>query len=180
MIFEGAEAIGDEIYLYRNFLTEQEAKRYTDVAESFDLDSWEKDPSGAQRYGHEFYELNDVLDKIKSIAPKGLDVEGSSTFTKMVTGSSLDVHDDECVHCSGRVPVDKPEKNSVCLKYGMVIYFSKFTGGEIFYPNQNITIQPNPGDLVIHSSKKECAHGVKEVKAGIRYTLAPYILDKNV
>ena len=50
------------------------------------------------------------------------------------------------------------------------LYFNNFEGGELYYPNQNIIYKPKAGELVIHGSHDECAHGVKPVKSEVRYS----------
>jgi hypothetical protein len=54
--------------------------------------------------------------------------------------------------------------------WGVVVYFNSFTGGQIYYPLQGIEYQPIKGELLIHSSRNHCRHGVKEVISGIRIT----------
>lgn len=67
------------------------------------------------------------------------------------------------------------------LSWGACIYFGDFTGGEIYYPNQEIEIPVQPGDLVIHCALKCHEHGVREVKSGTRYTYSNFSLkaEKN-
>lgn len=178
MIFKDSEKLGNEIYLYRNFISYEESKKLTNVADSIPSDNWHADPLNRKRSGYTYEPLREVLNKIQSIVPEGLSVAGSLTFIKMEIGADLDVHSDECPHCLKK---DKNESNKYyeCTKYGMVIYFSEFEGGEIYYPEQDIIVSPKPGDLVIHGSAKICAHGVKPVTKGIRYSMAPYIVYKN-
>jgi hypothetical protein len=63
--------------------------------------------------------------------------------------------------------------------YATVAYFNKFEGGEIYYPNQNITYKPNIGDLIIHGADENCSHGVKVVLSEKRYSYAAHIYRKN-
>ncbi len=67
------------------------------------------------------------------------------------------------------------------LSWGACVYFGEFTGGEIYYPNQNIEIPVQPGDLVIHGALKSHEHGVRPVKSGVRYTFSNFSLspEKN-
>jgi hypothetical protein len=62
-------------------------------------------------------------------------------------------------------------------KYGIVVYFNEFEGGEIYYPNQDIEYKPNPGDLIIHSAEEHCLHGVRPVKSDIRYSMSGHIYN---
>jgi hypothetical protein len=62
--------------------------------------------------------------------------------------------------------------------YGIVVYFNSFEGGEIFYPSQNVTYAPQPGDLLIHSAEEFCAHQVNAVLKGVRYSYSNAIYKK--
>jgi hypothetical protein len=62
------------------------------------------------------------------------------------------------------------------LDYGVIAYFGEFSGGEVFYPELDIEISPQPGDLVIHGATPRWKHGVKEVSTGIRYAFANFSL----
>lgn len=76
-----------------------------------------------------------------------------------------------------------PDVWSTCcvLSWGACVYFGEFTGGEIYYPNQNIDIPVQPGDLVIHGALKSHEHGVRPVKTGTRFTYSTFSLspEKN-
>lgn len=76
-----------------------------------------------------------------------------------------------------------PDVWSTCclLDYGVIVYFGDFTGGEVYYPNQNIEINVKPGDLVIHCALNCHSHGVKPVKSGIRFAYSNFSLkaEKN-
>jgi len=76
-----------------------------------------------------------------------------------------------------------PDIWSTCclLSWGAIVYFGDFTGGEVYYPNQNVEISVQPGDLVIHGALADCMHGVKKVTSGNRYAFSTFSLaaDKN-
>jgi hypothetical protein len=62
------------------------------------------------------------------------------------------------------------------VKYGAVLYLNDdYEGGEIYYPNVNIKIKPQCGDLVIHPTDLKYSHGVKTVKNGIRYCTTTFL-----
>jgi hypothetical protein len=91
-------------------------------------------------------------------------------------------------HCDspGEDMIDEltvPDVWATCcvLSYGACVYFGEFTGGEIYYPNQNIEIPVQPGDLVIHGALKSHSHGVRPVTSGSRYTFSNFALkpEKN-
>jgi hypothetical protein len=77
----------------------------------------------------------------------------------------------------------QPDRWSTCciIHYGLVVYFGDFTGGEVYYPRQNLECAVQPGDLVIHGAHTDCEHGVREVTSGIRYAYSNFMLpvEKN-
>lgn len=66
--------------------------------------------------------------------------------------------------------------------FSSIIYLNQdFSGGELFFPNQNINIYPKPGLLAIFPSTHEYMHGVKEIFNGVRFTMLnfwTYDIDK--
>ncbi len=77
----------------------------------------------------------------------------------------------------------QPDRWSTCciIHYGLVVYFGEFTGGETYYPRQNLDYAVQPGDLIIHGAHTDCEHGVREVTSGIRYAYSNFMLpiEKN-
>lgn len=65
------------------------------------------------------------------------------------------------------------EDNGMSFRnFSSLIYLNKdFSGGNLFFPNQNITIVPEPGLLAIFPSTHEYMHGVTEVFDGLRFTM---------
>jgi hypothetical protein len=49
-------------------------------------------------------------------------------------------------------------------------YNDDFEGGELYYPQHDITIKPEPGLAVFHPGDINYLHGVKMVKSGERFT----------
>jgi len=57
--------------------------------------------------------------------------------------------------------------------YSSVLYLNDdYEGGELFFPEFNLTIKPKLGDLVTFPTNSMYIHAVKEVKHGTRYTIA--------
>jgi hypothetical protein len=48
---------------------------------------------------------------------------------------------------------------------------SNYEGGRIQFPKYDVSIKPNPGDLIIFPSNGEYRHEVTEVKSGNRFTM---------
>jgi hypothetical protein len=63
------------------------------------------------------------------------------------------------------------QQNSV----GVAIYLNDdFDGGEIYYPNFNISYKPVKGSLICHPGTSEYKHGVKTILGKDRYILSSY------
>ena len=59
--------------------------------------------------------------------------------------------------------------------FGCVYYMNDdYEGGEIYFPNQDITLKPKPNTLVFFPGTLEYLHGVNPVTSGVRYTLTSF------
>lgn len=52
----------------------------------------------------------------------------------------------------------------------VVYYNENFEGGELFFPQHDVSITPHKGLVVTYPGDNEHLHGVKEVVSGVRYT----------
>jgi len=53
-----------------------------------------------------------------------------------------------------------------------LIYINNdYLGGEIYFPDYDISIKPDAGDLVCFPDTPDFVHGVKPITEGIRYTI---------
>lgn len=60
-------------------------------------------------------------------------------------------------------------------KFGCVLYLNEeYEGGEIYFPNQNVSIKPKANTLAFFPGDDEYLHGVKPITSGIRYTLSTF------
>jgi hypothetical protein len=50
-----------------------------------------------------------------------------------------------------------------------------YEGGQVVFPRFNLEVQPEAGDMLIFPSSYAYNHSVKEVKSGIRYSIASWI-----
>lgn len=98
---------------------------------------------------------------------------------------------------SGANLVSEDVWNTCCrLHYGLVVYFGNWEGGEIFYPhvnkngewignnqpydnNEELKIKPENGDLVIHGSHNDYAHGTLPVTKGTRFAFSNFVLPAH-
>ena len=61
------------------------------------------------------------------------------------------------------------------LKYVGILYLNdNYVGGELYFPDHEIEIRPNPGSMYIFSGGTDNIHGVKEITDGVRYSLVSF------
>jgi hypothetical protein len=186
-MFEGCtEKLGEDIYVYKNFLSAEEAKDITDYLESLDESYWLLD-SGRENVMTHTRSL-DIIDpirsRIQSLLSDGYFVGMSTSGTRMLPGNTWGVHTDvydflDILKLADLYADGMEYEEKELSFFGTVVYFNNFDGGEIFYPAQGIVYKQSPGDLVIHGSGDITAHGVKPVTGGKRYSFSSNIL-KNV
>ena len=90
-------------------------------------------------------------------------------FIRWQAGASLDPPHADCVNPDG-TPNASPWRS-----HGAVMYFNEeFEGGELFYPNYNLSVKPKAGLAGIHRADLDCLHGVRKVTSGTRMTASVF------
>lgn len=60
-------------------------------------------------------------------------------------------------------------------KYVAVLYLNDdYEGGELFFPEHDISIRPTPYSLIVFPGGVENIHGVSEITSGVRYTMVSF------
>lgn len=108
------------------------------------------------------YPINLRLDKLFSLFPN-LFLNGVGAMQRQYEGVSLAYH------------IDSLSNPSVV--FANVIYVNDdFTGGELHFPNIDITYRPKKGSLIVFPSSEEYLHGVLPVGPGpTRYALPAFV-----
>lgn len=175
------ETIYDGIYVYRNFLEKEYVDKISAIAfdqarkneELNHSNNWYNDKVFyAEELVYSYKKLSELLMPDFYIVP-----DSSMIITK--TGDEMFVHTDSPEHDN---PIDSPDPFHTChiVDYGTLMYFGEWTGGDLFYPELDITISPRPGDLVIHKSRHPYEHGVRKIESGIRAAQSLFaVSDKN-
>jgi predicted 2-oxoglutarate/Fe(II)-dependent dioxygenase YbiX len=116
------------------------------------------------------YEISQgMLNIITASVPDEKNYIEPPQFVRWREGDLLTPHADN-IEQDGITPNKSPHRT-----YGGVVYLNDdFEGGEIYYPNLNIQVKPEPGMLVIHPADLKFTHGVKKVESGIRYTISAF------
>lgn len=182
----GATKIGEDIYLYKNFILPQSADELFNIAKNSPAEVWQPQFDSNMKIQHYttrfFRDAVFIYNKMKDlpISSDDLILEDSVYLQKYHTGQGMNVHYDN----------NKVEKQIELAKsysdmdefevvkqpvYGIVVYLNEVDGGELFYENQGIVYSPSPGDMVVHSAEKHCAHGVKPLISDLRIVLPSMI-----
>ena len=57
------------------------------------------------------------------------------------------------------------------IEYACIFFLNDdYEGGEIYFPDYEISIKPEPGDLLCFPDQPRYVHGVKEIISGTRFT----------
>jgi hypothetical protein len=177
--------LGDEIYVYKNFVSEEELKNINEFLLSLHDRDWletNKDIKWMLRAEGQKL-LTPIRERIVGLSDSDMTVGPNTVFVKMKKGYSWGIHSDDYEFTEiiekAKSYQEGDEFDLVDLSvYGIVVYFNSFEGGEIFYPEQNIEYHPMPGDMVIHGSGFKCRHGVKEILSDVRYSYSNHISKK--
>ena len=180
-----AKKIGDNIYVYNNFVSNEELKNIISYANNISETSWyEQDPSIKWMLRTENLEiLNNIRNRIINLMSDDLKVGSNTALIKMKKGYAWGVHQDDyefkdLINDSKLYVEGQPFDLVDVSAYGLIVYFNEFLGGEIYYPEQNIEYKPLPGDLLIHGSDEKCKHGVREVFSEFRLSYSNHISKK--
>jgi predicted 2-oxoglutarate/Fe(II)-dependent dioxygenase YbiX len=91
----------------------------------------------------------------------------SYAMSHWIIGESLEAHTDNLKY-------DHPDTHSPRSIINALLYLTDdYTGGEIFFPEVNMSIKPKAGSVVVFDS--DLMHGVNVVKSGTRKTLESHL-----
>lgn len=142
-------------------------------------------------YQNEYSEDSDFIKKI-SIYKKnildtliynyGLDLINFSgtTLRKWYPGEYQDPHAD----CEAEISIvedyayAKPFNNfsSLFIEYAALVYLNNdYEGGEIYFPDYDIIIKPEPNEFISFPGTKYYRHGVKELSKGYRFVMQDFV-----
>lgn len=168
--------IHEGVFLYKNFISEEEASKFNEDLSSFKPEEWFKhenivpgDISGEYWDGKLSLDIVDHLLHSKFInyfAPEFW-ILSYGNFLKLDTGeSSLPEHS----------LAQNMEYYKEIIPYKLALYVSDFGGGEIVFPNLDFEYKPETGDLLIFKASLEHEHYTKEVTSGTRYVYIDYLV----
>jgi hypothetical protein len=121
-----------------------------------------------KQLNYEIYELIDFyIDKMKNVLESKFDVSLSPrppVLVKWTPGTEQRPHADKQLNDGSPNPFPNYDLNS------LIYYNDDFEGGELYYPEHGLCIQPKPGMAVAHPGDIHFLHGVKQIISGERWT----------
>jgi hypothetical protein len=173
--------LSEEVFLYKNFIDKTHCDIILQETQKLSDEAWDVITETGRKISKvNVNSLFKCREKIRSLLNPDCMLGDSLRVQKIIKGGWGPDHTDN----SQFLEIIKANslynnKEKFDLKqnsyYGTVFYFNEFTGGNLFYPNQNFKYHPEPGDLVIHSSEEIARHGIEEVDSTVRYSYANHI-----
>jgi len=144
--FDKAEKITEGAYIFRKSLSEELRLQLVKEQEEAHEDTYYlRDEDGIYLIGRPVgQECIDHVDEILKDSGYWSDLY---LHWMLPAGFKFFVHRDDA----------NPDYSGFYKEWGAVIYLTDFEGGELYYPDQDITCKPNAGDIVIHRS--DLPHG---------------------
>jgi hypothetical protein len=160
--------IGEDIYVFKNFLSVEETKYLTDFVSKISEENW------FGKYSIGFNETKIIRDRIIENIDPSYSLGETECFARLKRGETHGQHSDnhdflDIRKASQSLIEGQPFDLVPDNKYGIVVYLNNFDGGELRYINQNIIYKPEAGEMVIHSAEENCMHEVLPVKSDYRY-----------
>lgn len=171
------QKIGEDIYVFKNFLTIEERKDLTDFVSSIPDSDW------FGRNSIRSSQTKMIRDRIRENVDASYSVGETEFFVRLkrgdIHGPHSDNHDFLDIRKASESFVEGQDFDLVPdNKYGIVVYLNDFEGGELHYINQNIIYKPEAGDMVIHSAEENCMHEVLEVSSDYRYSHPNFLYQR--
>jgi hypothetical protein len=157
------------VYVVDNFLSDEEHQSLYNFINNPDKVSWIKEPWTTERTQEDSIpeDTIELLKKIFEIARLKCmdyyDIEVSDAFlsqyllTKWSVGSKMQPHVDTDA---------QKHQHIVCMYY----INDDYEGGEIVFPDYDLSIRPKSNSLIMFPGNENYLHGVLEVSKGFRYT----------
>jgi hypothetical protein len=102
----------------------------------------------------------------------------SMFYSVMRTGTSNSMHMDNFEYKKNKTPKLKEDSK---YDYSAILYLNEdFTGGELIFPNQGITIYPKTGSIAIFKGDDTTPHEVSTVLSGTRVSIAMFFWPREL
>lgn len=159
--------IHEDIFEIEDFISEEENSLIMNFVSNLHQKSWQKDQD--KQYfkisGNKIFHFldDDIRTRVEKVFYSEYEIQQFLAIYKYAENNKHNRHTDD-----GTV-----EK----VRYGVVVYLNDdFDGGEVFYPELNITYKPKARSMLVH--KASTWHEVLPVKQGNRYVITTFAQDK--
>lgn len=99
-------------------------------------------------------------------------------YGAMLPGAKNTLHmDNHYLHSDTNMITERI--NSGWDKSGILYFNEEYTGGNIFFPLQNLSLKPDAGTFIFFEGNEDNPHEVQEVKTGIRKNLIVFFIRKD-
>jgi hypothetical protein len=182
----GSVTLGEDIYVYPNFISEEERLEILNDINSIPEEKWvghfNEGSQGAETAYSPIEKFIPINKRLSEMLDEGVYLGGSLAATRMKRGWVGPHHTDnfdflDVVKASQSLKEGEDFDTAENSIAGLIIYLNDFEGGELYYSNQDVTYYPKAGDLVIHSSQDHCKHQVQEVKSEVRYSHSSHLFN---
>jgi len=179
--YPGVIKLADEIFLYKNFISKEEASSIHKACLDYPDEIWNTTVNPIEWYNgkttKDVYEAEPLFEKVKSLVEDTHTPTPSLSFVRMFPGNEMHLHRDSCG--DEEATANDDFKTCAITEYGVVIYLNDcFNGGEIYYPDINLEYKPEAGDLLIHHAMIK--HGVRKVIEGVRYCYPTFLIKNSL
>ena len=171
--------VEDHLWEYENFLTEDELQALMEIAAGASEAAWSDNPDveNPEIYVSKALNITDhevgrpIVDSINDR------ISGLFVDTTKLIKTGFIIRNSKSILPKGlhRDDIDLSSPTGVCdCTYGIVIYLNNdFTGGELVYPELDVTYTPKRGSLVVHRAHE--LHGVNDIHDGMRYSMTAFM-----
>jgi hypothetical protein len=188
------EKIEENIWVIKNFISEEDRNRYVEYAENLDEEEWWK--KNRNWWVGKFIVVDNssplsdlsqkLCDGVESILQEDIHLGAFGSIHRLTEGQGMFIHTDNPTEVRdlndehGNKIGETGGHNNYCI-LAMVVYLNDFNGGELYFPGLNVEYKANAGDLVLFpGTGKEYDHGVRPLKAGPkRYITTGFGYDKG-
>jgi len=183
---DGFVTLGEDIYVFPNFISEEECVDIVKSIESIPEDLWVgRFNEGGQGYEVAYtpiLQLEKINKRLISILDEGVSLGWSLAPTRMKMGQIGPHHSDnfdflKTIDASKNLKEHEEFEMAENNIAGLIMYFNDFKGGGLYYSNQDISYSPKAGDILIHSSQEHCKHQVQEVESKVRYSHSSHLFS---
>ena len=172
------------VHVIKNFTTQEERDFFVSIAESANESAWWKDKRewwhgkilyvGEENLGN--IHIRNILSRIKQLFDDDKEEKwsfgGMTSVHRMTTDQAMFLHADN--------PIGTGDKTNY-VQFGMTMYHTDFSGGEIHYEYLPLTYKPEKGDLLMHPGSTRYTHRTLPVGDGnTRYISTTFAFDPAV